>query len=464
MSYQFSLCLWGYFALRCRVDRAGAAGHGRAPGKSLSLANPIAHPHVSAVDPEIAGYPDNAGQGLEMELEPKTSYSGGTYMNRWLLAVMMLAALLPPTLPSAAANPACAEPIPELFDRVSPAVVSISAVAVDPFDINNRVSLVMGSGFIVSADGLVLTNSHVVFGHQGITITLDDGRKTEAKLLGADPIIDLAVLRIPVSRDGHPTALLGNSDSIRIGEEVMAIGNPLGLEQTLTQGVISGLNRFLPDSPLSLTPPLIQTDAPINPGNSGGPLFNRCGEVIGITTSMVADAQNIGFAVPINIAKQLLPDLVEHGRVIRPWLGVSGRLISKECLAIINVPVVEGFLVEKVDPGSPAAQAGIRDGALPVTVGGENFVLGGDIITEINGQSLSDSTRFARLVNSLKVGDTVQLTLYRERETRKVEFRLLERPVLPGDLRPSFSGTLLPMGNRPGSLLLNQQRIKTPWR
>jgi S1-C subfamily serine protease len=399
-----------------------------------------------------------------MELEPKTSYSGGTHMNRWLLAVMMLAALLPTTLPNAAANPGCTEPLPELFERVSPAVVSISAVAVDPFEVNNRVSLVMGSGFIISADGLVITNSHVVFGRQAITVTLDDGRKVEAKLLGADPIIDLAVLRIPVSREGNPRALLGDSDSIRIGEEVVAIGNPLGLEQTLTRGVVSGLNRFLPDSPLTLTPPLIQTDAPINPGNSGGPLFNRCGEVIGITTSMVADAQNIGFAVPIDIAKQVLPGLVEQGRVIRPWLGVNGRLISKEFLAIINAPVVDGFLVEKVDAGSPAEQAGIRDGVLPITIAGENFVLGGDIITEINGQSLNDSTRFARLVNSLKVGDTVQLTLYRERERRKVEFRLLERPVLPGDLRANSAGTLLPMGNRPASLPLNQRRITTPSR
>jgi S1-C subfamily serine protease len=373
----------------------------------------------------------------------------------------MLAALLPTTLANAAANAECTEPIPELFERVSPAVVSISAVAVDPFDVNNRVSLVAGSGFIVSADGLVLTNSHVVFGHQGITVTLDDGRKVEAKLLGADPIIDLAVLRIPVSRQGQPRAVLGNSDSIRIGEEVMAIGNPLGLEQTLTRGVISGLNRFMQDSPLSLTPPLIQTDAPINPGNSGGPLFNRCGEVIGITPSMVADAQNIGFAVPINIAKQVLPSLVEQGRVIRPWFGVSGRLISTDCAAIINVPVVDGFLVEKVDPGSPAERAGIRQGVLPITIGGENFVLGGDIITEINGQPVNDSKKFARLISSLKVGDTVRLTLHRDKETRRVEFRLPERPVLPGDLRPSSSGTLLPMGNRPGSLPLNQRRITT---
>jgi len=465
MRHQFLLCLLGYLALRYTMNRAGGSGHGRPLWREpLFGQTPFQGPHVRTLSPEVTGRPDHTGRELGVELEPKTQHSGGTHMNRWLLAVIMLAALLSATLPEAAADPDCTEPIPELFERVSPAVVSISAVAVDPFDVNNRVSLVMGSGFIISTDGLVLTNSHVVFGHQGITVTLDDGRKAEAKLLGADPIIDLAVLRIPVSGEGNPRAVLGNSDSIRIGEEVMAIGNPLGLEQTLTRGVVSGLNRFLPDSPLSLTPPLIQTDAPINPGNSGGPLFDRCGEVIGITTSMVADAQNIGFAVPINIAKKVLPDLVKQGRVIRPWLGVNGRLISKELTALLNVPVVDGFLVEKVDPGSPAEQAGIREGVLPITIGGENFVLGGDIITEINGQSVNDPKRFIKLVSSLKVGDTVQLTLYREKETRKVEFRLLERPVLPGDLRPSFSSTLLPMGNRSDSLPSNQRRMPTPSR
>jgi S1-C subfamily serine protease len=434
------------------------------PERGLSAVKPLFRTPVFA--PSVAGLPvievmpgSNIGRTGNQDLVFR-----GSRMNRSLLMVMMLAALLPTTLPSAAANSVCTDPLPELFERVSPSVVSISAVAVDPLEVNNRVSLVAGSGLIVSADGLVLTNSHVVFGHQAITVTLDDGRKVEAKLLGADPIIDLAVLRIPVSREGHPRAVLGNSDSIRIGEEVIAIGNPLGLEQTLTRGVVSGLNRFLPDSPLTLTPPLIQTDAPINPGNSGGPLFNRCGEVIGITTSMVADAQNIGFAVPIRIAKEVLPNLVEHGRVIRPWLGVSGKPVSKELLAIISVPLVDGFLIEKVDAGSPAEQAGIRDGVLPITIGGENFVLGGDIITEINGQSVNDSTRFAKAVSSLKVGDTVQLTLYRERKRRKVEFRLLERPVLPGDLRASFSGTLFPMGNRFDSLSLNQQRTTTPSR
>ena len=350
-------------------------------------------------------------------------------------------------LPKGAADADCKEPIPELFERVSPSVVSISAVEIDRFEIENGIKIVVGSGFIISDDGLVLTNSHVVFDRQAITVILDDGRRVKATLLGADPIYDLAVLRIPVVRKEIPKALLGNSDWVRIGEDVVAIGNPLSLEQTLTRGVVSGLNRFVPDSPFSLALPLIQTDAPINPGNSGGPLFNRCGEVIGITTLMVSDAQNIGFAVPINTAKQVIPQLVKHGRVIRPWFGMSVKPISTEAMELINIPLIDGLLVEKVDSGSPAQQAGVHGGNLPVTIAGDQFLLGGDVITEMNGQSPNDTKRFAELVSSLQVGDTIRLTLYREKHARQVTFKLLERPLLPGDLRSSASNTLLRLGN-----------------
>ena len=367
-------------------------------------------------------------------------------MNRWLILVMVLAAVLPIGGSKATAGPDCTDPIPAIFERLSPSVVYISAVAIDPLGVPSRMSSLVASGFIISDDGLVLTNSHVVFGHHAITVTLDDGRKAQAKLLGADPILDLAVLRIPVRPGSYPKASLGNSDSVRIGEDVLAIGNPFGFEQTLTRGVVSGINRFLPESPLSLTRPLIQTDAPINPGNSGGPLLNRCGEVIGITTSLVADAQNIGFAVPINIAKRVIPELVGKGRVIRPWLGISGKLVRKDLMEMINVPLVDGFLVETVEPGSPAQQAGVHEGELPITIAGEEFLLGGDIITDINGQSLSDPDKFAKLVRSLKVGDRVQLSLYREQKTRKVEFSLPERPILPGDLPSNSSSSLSPMG------------------
>ena len=230
-------------------------------------------------------------------------------------------------------------------------------------------------------------------------------------------------------------APLGDSDTLRVGEEVIAIGNPLGLGQTLTCGVVSGLNRILPISPMSLTLPMIQTDAAINPGNSGGPLLNRCGEVIGINTSVIAGAENIGFAVPMNLAKEILPQLINKGRVIRPWLGIRGKLIkAKEIQMIFNLPLVDGFLVETVEPGSPAEEAGMRGGNLPIKIAGDEILLGGDIITDANGKSMDDLKNFEGFVRSLKVGDKVRLVIYREGKKHEIEFSIPERPLLPGDL------------------------------
>jgi S1-C subfamily serine protease len=352
--------------------------------------------------------------------------------------------------PERSGNADCTEPIPSLFERVSPSVVSIAAVGMDRFEAESGIKNVVGSGFIISDDGLVLTNSHVVFDRQAISVTLDDGRRSQAVLLGADPIYDLAVLRISDPRRDAPKAVLGDSDRVRIGEDVVAIGNPLALEQTLTRGVVSGLNRFGADSPFSLALPLIQTDASINPGNSGGPLFNRCGEAIGITTLMAADAQNIGFAVPINIARQFVPELVRNGRIVRPWFGMSVKPVSRELVEFIKFPLVEGLLVEKVDSGSPAQRAGIRDGSLPVAIAGSQFLLGGDIITDMNGQSPLDPDRFAEMVDALHVGDSVRLTLFRDGHRRQVTFTLVERPQLPGDFRPSPFNTMLRFGHPTG--------------
>ncbi len=365
-------------------------------------------------------------------------------MKGYLFSILTVSIIAIIGMAPSTAKSDCTEPMPELFQRVSPAVVSISALALDPFKITNRVGMAVGSGFIINDEGLVFTNSHVVLGRQLIIVTLDDGRKIDAELLGADPIFDLAVLRISVPLEGHPTAVLGDSDSIRIGEDVIAIGNPFGLEQTLTRGVISGLNRIMPGSP-QLTIPLIQTDASINPGSSGGPLMNRCGEVIGINTSILAEAQNIGFAIPINVAKSFIPDLVKHAHVIRPWLGISGKLIKKELMEIINLPLVDGFLIETVDPGSPAQKEGIHAGVLPITIAGKEFLLGGDIVIEVNGQPLDNPENVLKLLGSLKVGDKVRLTLFYRGETRSIDLNLTERPILPGDLRSSASSTLLPM-------------------
>ncbi|MCC6608624.1 MAG: trypsin-like peptidase domain-containing protein [Burkholderiales bacterium] len=334
----------------------------------------------------------------------------------------------------------CDRPIPEIFESASPAVVLITAQSINPYRLQNRVTHLLGSGFIFDSDGLVLTNSHVVFGMQSIAVTLDDGSVVRGRLVGADPIFDLAVVRIPKPDRGElPILPLGDSDRVRPGEEIIAIGNPLGLDQTVTRGIVSAVNRLLPETPLSLQEPLIQTDAPINPGNSGGPLLDHCGEVIGITSSIITDAQNIGFAIPVNLAKALVPTLVEHGRVIRPWIGFHGQLVDAEIRKLLLIPMVDGLLVEAVEPGSPAEKAGIRGGSVELSLGGASFLLGGDIAVEIDGVKMSDGDKLASVMRGLAVGKKLKVRLYREGNYRDVEYTLPERPLLPGDI-PSQDG------------------------
>jgi serine protease Do len=330
----------------------------------------------------------------------------------------------------------CSESISDVYDRVSPAVVFITATSINPYPLSDRVQRIVGSGFLIDPFGLILTNSHVAFGRQSVTVTLDDGTTLPAQLVGADPIFDLALLRIPPPSAGTlPTATPGDSDRVRVGEEVLAIGNPMGLNQTLTRGIVSAINRILPETPFSLMEPLIQTDAPINPGNSGGPLLNRCGEVIGITTAIMPEAQGIGFAIPINLAKAVFPSLLNHGRVIRPWLGFHGQLVGEPLRNLLRIPLVDGLLVEVLEPRSPAEQAGLRGGQLEIVVAGRSVLVGGDIITSVNGVALDSPDRLSQAMRPLRVGTTIRLTVFRDGNYRDVEYTLPERPVLPADIR-----------------------------
>jgi serine protease Do len=354
-------------------------------------------------------------------------------MKKYHIAILISLVLLGMVKPESSAKSACPESVPEIFKRVSPSVVFISAISFDPFKTKDRLTTSVGSGFIISKEGVILTNSHLVFGHQTIEVILDNGFTTRAELAGVDPFLDLAVMRISLPGKDLPVAILGDSSKVQTGEDVLAIGNPFGLEQTLTKGIISGVNRTLSASPMSPELPLIQTDAAVNPGNSGGPLVNDCGEVIGINTAMLGQGENINFAVPINMAKRVLPQLLAQGRVIRPWIGVGGKFIQKELGEIINLPLVDGFMVETVEPESPAEQAGLNEGDLPVTLAGREYLFGGDIIVAINGRAFTGREELTKLVSSLSVGDKVGLTLYYGGETREVEMQLTERPLLLGD-------------------------------
>jgi serine protease Do len=308
----------------------------------------------------------------------------------------------------------------ELAKKLKPSVVNISTAKTiapqkqlqsprspfgqDPFDdFFNRFFDVpqhsykqrsLGSGFIISNSGFILTNNHVVAGADEIKVKLSDGREFKAEVKGTDEKLDLAVLKIDV-KGGLPVAELGDSDSIQVGEWVMAIGNPFGLNQTVTAGIVSAMGRVIGSGPYD---DYIQTDASINPGNSGGPLFNADGKVIGINTAIVAGGQGIGFAIPINMATAVLPQLEEKGKVTRGWLGVAIQPVTPELAKSFGVEGENGALVADVTKDSPADKAGLKSG---------------DIIMEFDGKQIHEMNSLPRYVAATPVGKRVKLKLLR---------------------------------------------------
>lgn len=349
-------------------------------------------------------------------------------MKRRLICVFICLSMIGSGKAWVSAASDCTKSAPEVFRRISPSVVSVAAVFIDPLAVSDRVSTTLGSGFIIDPSGLVITNYHVIGGCGAITATLANGHMERAALVGIDPILDLAILRIPAPSQGLTSVQLGDSTSIEVGEDVLVIGNPFGLGQTVTRGVISGIHRALSSAPMSTALPVIQSDAALQPGSSGGPLVNLCGEVIGINTAMFERGPDIGFAIPIHLVKAILPQLLKEGRVIRPWLGVVGKLVGAELGQIINLAIVDGFLVESVEPGSPAEQAGLRGGGLPISFAGTQFLLGGDIITSANGMPLDSPENLTTFIESLEVGGKVHLTVYHEGKTQEMEVGIGERP------------------------------------
>jgi len=251
-----------------------------------------------------------------------------------------------------------------------------------------------GSGFILSPDGLVVTNNHVIEGAKEITVTLKDKQEYQAKVVGRDPKTDIALLKIDAKKE-LPAVALGNSDQLRVGEWVVAIGNPFGLSNTVTAGIVSAKGRVIGAGPYD---DFIQTDASINPGNSGGPLFNMQGEVVGINTAIVPNGQGIGFAVPVNQAKALVPQLEAKGEVTRGYLGVSIQGITPELAKSFQLPDSKGALVADVTKGSPAEAAGLKRG---------------DVILGFDGKEVTDGHALPALVAGTPVGKDAALTIRR---------------------------------------------------
>ncbi len=266
----------------------------------------------------------------------------------------------------------------------------------------------LGSGFIISHDGYIFTNNHVVEKADKILVKLSDGKEYEAKVIGKDIKTDIALIKIKPDKS-VPVVELGNSDKLRVGDWVIAIGNPFGLEQTVTAGIVSATGRVIGAGPYDN---FIQTDASINPGNSGGPLFGLDGMVIGINTAIIAQGQGIGFAIPINMANRMLPDLKIKGKVTRGWLGVSIQDINEDIAKSLKHKERNGALVAEVIEGEPADQAGMK---------------AGDIITEVNGKKIRDSHELLMLVADLRVGEKVEIKALRDGQEKTFQIVVAER-------------------------------------
>jgi serine protease Do len=270
----------------------------------------------------------------------------------------------------------------------------------------------VGSGVIIDEKGYILTNNHVIDDAERLKVTLPDGKVLRGKVVGSDETTDLAVLKVE-SEQLLPATQLGNSDNLKTGQIVIAIGNPFGLTggPTVSAGIVSSLNRSIQTRSGVLE--LIQTDAAINPGNSGGPLVNTKGEVIAINTANMPYAQGIGFAVPINTAKSILKELIEKGKVTRPWIGVASMKVTPQLARYYGLPVIDGALIARVEPYSPADDAGLRKG---------------DIIEEIDGNTIKDPSEIASYVRKKQINDRLTVTINRYGRQFQLPVPVDERP------------------------------------
>jgi serine protease Do len=301
----------------------------------------------------------------------------------------------------------------DAVNRVAPAVVLIQATAGGVFGGATGT----GSGVIYDADGWIVTNQHVVDSAESLIVELNDGRTFEATLYGTDPLTDLAIIKVDAT--DLPVAPVGSSSDLEPGQLAIAIGNPLGYKHTVTTGIVSGLGRQITASSANqesadLLRNLIQTDAAINPGNSGGPLVNSAGQIIGINTAGSTEAQGLGFAIPIDVAKPIMQQALDGRELVRPWIGVYYTPISPALAEAEDLPVDYGALIRTADgsaiiPGSPAEAAGLRDG---------------DIIVGLNGEALTEESDLATLILPYEAGDTITLRILRDNATTEVDITL----------------------------------------
>lgn len=315
-----------------------------------------------------------------------------------------------------------------VYKKMAHATVWIASAYVSTHHLTQTSGKGLGSGVLIDEQGSIVTNAHVVDGAANITVTLHDGSRLPAELIGSDPQSDVALLHVTLPKGQHAPAQLGDSDKLEIGQKVLAIGHPFGLGYAFSTGIVSGFGRLLETKQEMSQERVIQTTTPFNPGNSGGPLVDSEDRVVGINSAILMEAQNIGFAIPINTVKSIVAQLRTNGRVIRPWLGIKGKLVTDELRNLIALPLVSGMLIIDVDDGSPAQTIGLRAGNLDVIIEGEPWVLGGDILVAVNDQDVKTSEQYAKVLRQLKADQAIELTVFRDGIRRTISVTLGERP------------------------------------
>jgi S1-C subfamily serine protease len=339
--------------------------------------------------------------------------------------------------------------INQIYRHAAPGVVQVTSttlvtVPADPFFGNpffpqQQQEQSLGSGFVVDKAGHVVTNYHVINGAKKVRVSFSNGASMKASIEGTDPSSDLAVLKIDASSQALTPLQLGDSDAMEVGDPVVAIGNPFGLDRTVTAGIVSAIQRAITAPNGYTIDHVIQTDAAINHGNSGGPLLNGSGQVIGVNSQIeTGDGSNaggnvgVGFAVPSNTVKTVIAQLIREGHIARAFLGISAVPITHDLAKVFRLPVAAGLLVQSVQPGSGAAKAGLKAGTTQVVLAGESYNLGGDILVQAGGSSVASLSALRDVVAAKKPGDTVRLVVLRQGKKTNLDVKLGRQPGVQG--------------------------------
>jgi S1-C subfamily serine protease len=381
------------------------------------------------------------GAGIALGVVALTGGLGGTTST-----VREVQASASPTAATLSPGARTALSINDIYSRAAPGVVQVTSTTVvdvqpDPFfgvplfpQQQRQQSL--GSGFVVDKAGHIVTNYHVVEGAREVRVSFSNGSSMKATVVGTDPSSDLAVLKIDASSRALTPLPLGDSDRIRVGDPVVAIGNPFGLDRTVTAGIVSAIQRAITAPNGYTIDHVIQTDAAINHGNSGGPLLSGRGEVIGVNSRIETGSSGggnvgVGFAIPSNTVKSVIAQLIREGRIDRAFIGISAAPITRDLKRVFRLPAARGLLVQSVQPGSGAAKSGLRAGTTQVVLAGESYNLGGDIIVEAGGRPVANLDQLRDVVAAKKPGDTIRLVVYRGDKKVTIDVELGRQPVSP---------------------------------